>query len=169
MALTLKNQILWKDDSEAITLITWHSTYDIPFSANSVTNNPPPALWNASPYEDVSWSVTEQPWFPFSKQLQSVELTSLLVWIAFLCTQPCFSRKSILNRAELLESLTGSVCNVIVFRVLLLIPSNVSISPPEGQLGPVLQNAGHVEHFQYMSAQSSTYHTRFKTNPIWYV
>ena len=66
-ALTLKNQILWKDDSGAITLIAWHSTYDIPFSANSVTNNPPPALWNASPYEDVSWSVTEQPWFPFSK------------------------------------------------------------------------------------------------------
>lgn len=61
----------------------------MPLDANSVTNTPPPAAANGSPY-DAPGVVTVQPSLLFTRVEQSVVLTSLLVcteefdWI-----QPC--------------------------------------------------------------------------------
>lgn len=55
-----KNHIL-KPWSVYQTLTLTHLTHDIPLSANSVTNTPPPACENVAPYESVLGSTTIHP------------------------------------------------------------------------------------------------------------
>lgn len=50
------------------------STYEIPVSANSVTNMPPPACAKPAPYDAVLGLVVMQPSFELVRYEQSVEL-----------------------------------------------------------------------------------------------
>ena len=59
--------------------INRNDTYEIPFTANSVTQTPPPAWLNSAPYDLVVGFVIIQPSFWLAKIEQSVELMRVLV------------------------------------------------------------------------------------------
>lgn len=91
------------------------NTYEMPLSAISVTNTPPPAAANAAPKELSLGSATMQPWLPLALEEQSVEMDEGVDWTGLTCVQP------------------SRVWRLIWLRGCRLTPSKVSISPPEGQ------------------------------------
>ena len=103
-------------------------THKMPDSSNCVAHTPPPALLNPSPKLLGCVSVTAHPVREFKPAEQSAPLVLPSCVTPSACMHP------------------GSVWSTIWLFVTRLTSSRMSISPPCGQFGARVQNAGHTEH-----------------------